>query len=124
MIYVQPSNASFSKKIESFQYNAALGTMGAIKGSSRNQLYHELYLYQRILSLFYKFFSTVQPSCINNLLTSVRSSHRHSNLFYCRTEYFKNSFIPNVIDEWNKLDPCIRSSTFVILLLTYFVIHY
>ena len=28
----------------------------------------------------------------------------------CKSEYFKNSFIPNVIYEWNKLDPHIRSS--------------
>ena len=28
----------------------------------------------------------------------------------CKSEYFKNSFIPNVIYEWNKLDPQIRSS--------------
>ena len=27
-----------------------------------------------------------------------------------KSEYFKNSFIPNVIYEWNKLDPDIRSS--------------
>ena len=28
----------------------------------------------------------------------------------CKFEYFKNSFIPNVINEWNKLNPDIRSS--------------
>ena len=33
VIYDQPSNASFSKKIESVQYNAALATTGAIKSS-------------------------------------------------------------------------------------------
>ena len=32
------------------------------------------------------------------------------NLVTCKSEYFKNSFIPNVIYEWNKLDPHIRSS--------------
>ena len=42
----------------------------------------------------------------------MRSSRRHVNSFNtvsCKSEYFKNSFIPNVINEWNKLD--IRSST-------------
>ena len=34
VIYDQPSNASFSKKIESVQYNSALAITGAIKGSS------------------------------------------------------------------------------------------
>ena len=32
------------------------------------------------------------------------------NLVSFKSEYFKNSFIPNVIYEWNKLDPHIRSS--------------
>ena len=44
----------------------------------------------------------------------MRSSRRNVNSFnkvYCKSEYFKNSFIPNVINEWNKLDPGIRSST-------------
>ena len=43
----------------------------------------------------------------------MRSSSRHANSFnsvYCRSEYFKNSFISNVINKWNKLDPEIRSS--------------
>ena len=31
--------------------------------------------------------------------------------FNCRTEYFKNSFFPNVITEWNKLDINIKSMT-------------
>ena len=44
----------------------------------------------------------------------MRSSGRHVNSFNtvsCKSEYFKNSFIPNVINEWNKLDPGIHSST-------------
>ena len=32
------------------------------------------------------------------------------NLVSCKSEYFKNYFIPNVIYEWNKLDPNIRPS--------------
>ena len=50
VIYDQPSNASFSKKIESVQYNAALAITGAIKDSSCEKLYQEFgleYLYQR-----------------------------------------------------------------------------
>ena len=44
----------------------------------------------------------------------MRSSRQHVNSFdsvSCKSEYFKNSFITNVINEWNKLDPDIRSST-------------
>ena len=47
VIYDQPSNATFSCKIESIQYNAALAITG---GSSREKLSQELgleYLYGR-----------------------------------------------------------------------------
>ena len=121
VIYNQPFNASFSKQLESVQYNAALAITGAIKSSSREKLYQELgleYLYQRRwarrLWLLYKVFSIGQPSYIYDLLPPMRSSRRHVNSFNtvsCKSEYFKNSFIPNVINEWNKLDPDIRSST-------------
>ena len=50
VIYDQPSNTSFSNKTESVQYNAAQAIAGAIKGSSRHNLYQELgleYLQQR-----------------------------------------------------------------------------
>ena len=86
VIYDQPSNASFSKKIESVQYNAALAITGTIKGSSREKLYQELrleYLYRRrwarILCLLYKVFSTGQPSYIFDLLLSMRSSCQHGS---------------------------------------------
>ena len=109
VIYDQPSNASFSKKIESGQYNnTAVAVTGAIKGSSREKLYQELglvYIYQRRwarrLCLLYKAFSTGQTSYIYDLLPSMRSSHQHVNSFNtvsCKSEYFKNSFILNVID--------------------------
>ena len=80
VIYDQPSNASFSKKIESVQYNAALAITGAIKCSSCEKLYQELgleYLYQRRwakrLCLLYKVFSTGQPFYIYDLLPPMRS---------------------------------------------------
>ena len=107
MIYDQPSNASFSKRIESVQCNAAIAITGAIIGSSREKLYQELgleYLYRRRwarrLCLPYNVFSTGQPSYIYDLLPPLRSSHRHVNSFNlvsCKSEYFKNSFIPNII---------------------------
>ena len=65
------------------------------------------------ICLLYKVLSTGQPSYIYDLLLQLRSFRRHVNsfnLFSCKSEYFKNSFIPNVIYEWNKLDPDIRSS--------------
>ena len=65
------------------------------------------------MCLLYKVFSIGQPSYIYNLLPSIKSSRRRVNLFNsfsCKSEYLKNSFIPNGINEWKKLDPDIRSS--------------
>ena len=42
IIFDQPENESFCKKIESVQYNAALAITGAIQGTSREKLYKEL----------------------------------------------------------------------------------
>ena len=42
IIYDQPNNASLSNKFESVQYNAALATTRAIKGTSKEKLYQEL----------------------------------------------------------------------------------
>ena len=49
-------------------------------------------------------------------------SRRYVNSFNTvssKFEYFKNYFIPNVINEWNKLDPDIRRYHFVIHLLKF-----
>ena len=95
--------------------------MGAIKGTSREKLYQELgleYLQQRRwmrrLCLFYKVVSTKLPAYIYDIIPPVRQSQRHPNTFNsisCRTEYFKNSFFPCVIGEWNKVNPKIRRSS-------------
>ena len=55
-----------------------------------------------------------QPPNIYNLLPLVKSCCRDANLFNtvsCRSEYIKKFSIPNVISEWNKLDPDIHKST-------------
>ena len=38
--------------------------------------------------------------------------------FFVETEYFKNSFFPHFINEWNKLDP-----NNVALVVIYFTMH-
>ena len=63
------------------------------------------------MCLLYQVFSTGQPSYIYDVLPPMRSSRWHVNSFNlasCTSEYFKNSFIPNAIYEWNKLDPDIE----------------
>ena len=42
IIYDQPNNDSFVRKLESIQHNAALAITGAIKGTSKERLYEEL----------------------------------------------------------------------------------
>ena len=41
--------------------------------------------------------------------------------YYCRTDTFKNSFFPNVINEWNKLDEKIKGATSFSLFKTSFL---
>ena len=59
-------------------------------------------------------FSTGKPSYIYDLQPSMINSRRHVNSFNTvssKSEYFKNPFISNTINEWSKLDPDICSST-------------
>ena len=116
----QPLNAAFSSKIESIQCNASLEITGTIRGLSREKLYQELalgYLHDkrwiRRLCLFYKVLLNKVPKYIYELIPPLRHSFRNSRSFTSftyRTEYFKNSFFPSVINDWNKLDPKIRNS--------------
>ena len=42
VIYDKPHNEKFTDTVQSFQYDAALAIMGAIKGTSKEKLYNEL----------------------------------------------------------------------------------
>ena len=42
IIYDEAYNETFHKKLESIQYNTCLALSEAIRGSSREELYHEL----------------------------------------------------------------------------------
>ena len=42
VIYDQAYTASFHQRIESVQYNSALAITGAIRGTSKEKLYHKL----------------------------------------------------------------------------------
>ena len=121
IIYDQPKNESFCQKLESYQYNAGLAITGAIRGTSQTKLYNELGLeslkfrrYFRRLCTFFKIQQSGLPSYLYNLIPHSNHSYitRQTDKiesFYCRTDVFKNSFFPFVIDEWNKLKPEIRN---------------
>ena len=103
------------------QFNAALAITGVNRDSAPEKLYQGLepeYLHDRRwmrrLCLFYKVLLNKVPKYIYRFILSFRHSFRNPNLFTsftCRTGYFKNSFLPSVINDWNKLDPKIRNST-------------
>ena len=123
VIYDKPHNEKFTDTLESIQYNAAVAITGAIKGTSKEKLYNELGLeylkdrrWMRRLCLFHKIYNLKSPKYLYNLIPSVNRiyvTRNNTNVpsFNCRTEYFKNSFFPNVITEWNKPDINIKNMT-------------
>ena len=122
VIYDQSYKDSFHAKLESYQYKAALAMTGAINGSSTEKLYQELGIehlrlrrWFRKLCLFYKIIKSKSPPYLFNLIP--RSSRLHTTRnpdnitpFKVRHNFFRNSFFPSVISEWNKLDLEIRNS--------------
>ena len=115
VIYDQSYNDSFHDKLEFYQYKAALAMTGAIKGSSTDKLYQELGIehlrsrrWFRKLCLFYKIIKNKSTPYLFNLIPSSSILHTTRNSdnitpFKVRLNFFKNSFFPSVISEWNKL---------------------
>ena len=122
VIYDRAFNESFQTMLESVQYDAALAVTGAIRGSSREKLYQELGLeplksrrWYRKLCLFFKLKKNEHPSYLFDIIPKVlstRPTRNHNNipLFNVKHEYFRNSFFPSTVIEWNKLDNNIRNS--------------
>ena len=121
VIYDQPNNDSFIKKLESVQYNAALAITGAIKGTSKERLYEELGLeslskrrWYRRMCLFWKIINKSAPLYLSALLPNKsysRNPTRQSlfSIFRRNTDYFANSFFPYCTDQWNAFDPNIKN---------------
>ena len=109
-VYDQPNNSSLSEKIESLQYNAALAITGTINGSFKEKLYQELGFeslkdrrwMRKLCYLFCKVISSKRPSYLYDMLPPLQRSQRNQGFFQpllCRTEIFKNSFLPYMINE-------------------------
>ena len=105
IIFDQPENESFFKKIELVQYNTALAITGAIQGTSREMLYQEVGLetvnsrrWLKKLCCFYK----IKNNGISSYLAERVPIHIHKT-YSCRTDAFKYSFFPLAINEWDKL---------------------
>ena len=123
VVFDQAFNESFHKRIESLQYSAALAITGAIRGSSREKIYQELGIeslrtrrWFRKLALFYKINRTKHPPYLYDLIPKrecIYETRQINNipLINVRHNYFKNSFFPSSIIEWNNLDIDIRSAS-------------
>ena len=122
VLYDQAVNSSFHAKMESIQYNACLAITGAIRGTSREEIYQELDLeslqirrWYRKLCLCYKFFKIKHPKYLFQLIPVRCTKHvtrTEGNISLIRTKhnFFKNPFFPSAIIEWNNLDPNLRNS--------------
>ena len=108
--------------IESVQYIAALAITGAIRGSSREKLYHELGLeslhdrqWYRKLCFYYKITHNDCPLYLTELLPVVKSSgyslRSNQSLYYSIIERFEASFFLSSTYNWNQLDPDIQKSS-------------
>ena len=120
IIYDEAYNVSFHQKIKSIQCNAAIAITGAIRGTSREKLYHELGFesplsrrWYRKVCCFYKVFKTQSPRYLFEVTAKRAYSTRNNGKlahFKVKHNYFKSSFFPSTLIEWNKLDLNIRNS--------------
>ena len=123
VIYDEAYNKTFHQKLKPIQYNACLVLSGAIRGSSRENLYQELGLeslqsrrWYRKHCLFYKLFKENKPVYLFNLNATKNLNYHTRNtdkiaLFHTKYNFFKNPFFPSTVIEWNKLDPNLRSAS-------------
>ena len=122
VIYDQACNSSFPEKLESIQYNSCLAITGSIRRTSAEKFYQELGLkslksrnWFRKFCHFYKILNEKSPSYLFDLISNLNRvlETRHSNnipAIHTRHNYFKNSFFPSTISEWNYLNCKIRNS--------------
>ena len=122
MIYDQIYNASFHRKLESIQYSACLAITDTVRGTSYEKLNQELDLetlqsrrWFRKLCLFYKIVNNQSPSYLFDYIPSTDRIYNTRNAadvpwIKSKHNFFKNSYIPSTIIEWNKLDQDIRNA--------------
>ena len=99
IIYDQAYNEAFHQKLESIQYNASLALSGAIRGLSREKIYHELGLeslqrrrWYSKLCLFYKIFKEKKPLYLFNLIPTKNSNYNTRNTDKITLSHTKHFF--------------------------------
>ena len=95
---------------------------GAIRGTSREKLYQELGLeslhnrrWYRKLTTFYKIFTNQAPVYLFKLIPVTNNHYLTRPVheippFKAKHEFFKNTFSPSSIKEWNILDASIHNA--------------
>ena len=111
IIYDQPQNESFCDKTEPVQYKAVLAITGAMQGTSRDKLNQELGLislkarrwYKRLCCM-YKIMAEKAPNYLINIMpkcdSTIKTTNNSISIFYCRTDCFKYSFFPSILNDW------------------------
>ena len=117
IFYMTKLNNSFHERLESIQYNAALAITGAIRGSSIEKLYQELGFesLQQRRWYFLQNNKNQSPNYLFELIPTARQAYmarckKTIPLLSVKHDYFKNSFFPLTIIEWNNLDSNVRNS--------------
>ena len=114
IIYDKAFNKSFHLKLVSLQYKATLAITGAMRGSSTEKIYEGLGLesFKMLVQKNEFFVQSSQkwtPSYPFNTIpksNTQRQTRNSGNIpsFLVKHDYFKNSFFPSAIIEWNILD--------------------
>ena len=104
------------QRLEPLQYNVALAITGAICGTSKEELYHELDLkslqnkrWYRKLSFLYKVIANQFPSYFVNVIPRKNASRPtlgldNIPLLGTKHNFFQSSYFPATIKEWNRRD--------------------
>ena len=120
IIYDRAYSTSFHQNIESIEYNAELTITGAVRRTFSLKLYQKLgfeSLQQRRcyrkLSCLFKIINNQSPRYSFQLALSPNTryfSRNSENISQLRKKhyFFKNSFSPSTIKEWNNLNPQIN----------------
>ena len=121
VVYDQSYESSFHKKLESIQYNAALSVTSVVRRSSSEQLCQKLGLeslqnrrWFRKLCQFYKILKNKSPRYLFNIIATKLRVHNtrfcdNVTLLKIKHNYFRNSFFPSSIEEWNKVSREVRN---------------
>ena len=109
IIYDQAYKKSFHQKLESIKYNgiiAAQAITGAVGGTSREKLYHELgseslqkRRWYRKLCYFLKVFKGQYPDYLSKTFPGIRRAYNanvdYIPCFNTKHNFFRNSFFPS-----------------------------